>query len=96
MYEAWHWRAHISHLLGEWQDCYACAKKIDTLTPGTHHLVKPAVWSWWGYDLVALAAHNLGNNIEAVKYGELAIAGNDNDVRLKNNLKFYNEAIQNA
>jgi len=90
-YESWHWRAHIAHLRGKWQDCNNFASKILTLDRQDHHLVKPAVWEWWGYDLMALSFHKLGKHNEAIEYGELALAGNLENERLKKNMKIYIE-----
>lgn len=92
-YEAWHWRAHIAHLLGKWPETFESATKILNLERHRHHLVKPEVWNWWGYDLIALSAHKLGNQVEAVKYGELALQGSPEDSRLKANLAAYRSAL---
>ena len=91
-YETWHWRAHIAHLLKNWDETLFSAKKIDSLERQTHHLVKPDVWKWWGFDLVALAAHNLGDNETALVYGQKALQGVPHDGRLTNNLKTYKDA----
>ena len=88
-YEAWHWRAHIAHLMEEWSDAREFASKIETLHKGNHHLVKPEVWEWWGYDLLALANHKLNNQKDAIKYGAMALMANPNEQRLKSNLEFY-------
>jgi len=93
-YEAWHWRAHICHLLGKWSETNEFSKKILELSRQSHHLVKPEIWDWWGYDLIALSAHKLGNQVEAVKYGQLAIEGSPSDLRLQENLRFYTEALK--
>jgi tetratricopeptide (TPR) repeat protein len=93
-YEAWHWRAHIYHMLSRWSETNEFSKKIFELSRQSHHLVKPEVWQWWGYDLIALSAHKLGNQVEAIKFGQLAIDGSPDDQRLKDNLKFYTEALK--
>lgn len=93
-YEAWHWRAHIAHLMGEWQECFVSASKIDTLTRHNHHLVKPEIWEWWGYDLMALSAHRLGNHQLAVLYGSMATEAAPSDKRLKTNLEYYTDALR--
>ena len=91
-YEAWHWHSHICHLLELWQECFHSASKILILEKHTHHLVKPEIWKWWGYDLLALSAHYLGKNNIAILYGSKAVQGSPNDVRLQKNLEFYNAA----
>jgi hypothetical protein len=59
-----------------------------------HHLVKPSVWEWWGFDLLALASHKVGNHSEAVFYGEKASYAKQ-DMRLSKNLDFYKKALVN-
>jgi glycosyltransferase involved in cell wall biosynthesis len=88
-YEAWHWRAHIAHLQSKWEDCNIFASKILTLDRQDHHLVKPIVWEWWGYDLMALSFNKLGKHRDAIKYGELALTGNPENERLQKNMKIY-------
>jgi FkbM family methyltransferase len=94
-YEAWHWRAHIAHLNSKWTECLEFANKRMTLERQSHHLVKPDVWDWWGYDLVALASANLKKVEDAVIYGDLAVRGAPNNDRLKRNLRFYMEERDN-
>jgi len=93
-YEAWHWRAHIAHLHNEWNECLDYSSRLLLLKRQTHHLVKPEVWTWWGYDLIALASHRLGLHEDAVKYGELALAGAPEIERLRNNLKYYKIGLE--
>lgn len=88
-YEVWHWRAHIAHLRGKWIECLDFANKRLSLARQNHHLVKPEVWEWWGYDLIALASHNLGNHFDAVRFGKMAIQGDNFNKRLENNLTYY-------
>lgn len=92
-YEAWHWRAHISHLLGKWQETFEFSSKLLMLGRQSHHLVKPEVWTWWGYDLMALSAHNLRRHEDAIQYGEMAVAARPEDARLQSNLRYYKEAF---
>lgn len=88
-YEAWHWKAHILHFLQEWQQVLDNASMIRQLPRGVHPFVRESVWSWWGYDLMALSAHKLGRNDEAVEYGKIALAGSPFDPRLRRNLEIY-------
>jgi glycosyltransferase involved in cell wall biosynthesis len=92
-YEAWHWRAHIAHLNDEWAECLEFASRRLDLSKQTHHLVKSDAWEWWGYDLMALASHRLGLHKDAVLYGEVALEGNPQNVRLADNLRFYTLAL---
>lgn len=90
-YEAWHWQAHIAHLMNEWELCFDSAKKIERLKRQTHHLVKPEVWEWWGYDLIALSSSKLELTEFAILYGKKALNGSPQDERLAKNLDFYLE-----
>jgi glycosyltransferase involved in cell wall biosynthesis len=92
-YEAWHWRAHIAHLHNEWNECLEFSSKRLELKRQTHHLVKPDVWEWWGWDLMALANHRLGLNEDALQYGNLAFEGDPENSRLSKNLNFYEQAL---
>jgi glycosyltransferase involved in cell wall biosynthesis len=94
-YEAWHWRAHIAHLHNEWAECLEFASMRLELSRQSHHLVKPDVWEWWGYDLIALASHRLGIHEDAVMYGAIAAVAAPGIERLAKNLEFYKSASQN-
>ena len=54
--------------------------------------MKPDVWNWWGYDLMALSCHRLGLHEEALVYGEIALAAAPGDQRLERNLAYYKNA----
>lgn len=95
-YEVWHWRAHIAHLHGKWEECLEFSKKRLTLERQSHHLVKPDVWDWWGYDLIALASHKLKQNEDAFFYGETAFFANSGNQRLRRNLDFYRAAKRSS
>lgn len=88
-YETWHWRAHICHLQNKWEECFEFSEKILTLNRQNHHLVKPEVWEWWGFDLMALSAHQTNRSSEAVYFGKRALSANPDDKRLLKNLDFY-------
>lgn len=93
-YEGWHWRAHIAHLHGDWKSCREFSFKRLSLERQNHHLVKPEVWEWWGYDLMALSSHKLNLNDDAVLYGKLALSSAPLDERLQKNLSFYQNASE--
>jgi len=92
-YEAWHWLAHTCNLMGEWTECLFAAKRIDILDRQSHHLVKPEVWQYLGYDLAALSANALHMYETAIFYGEKALAGVPDDQRLYWNLEAYRRAL---
>lgn len=95
-YESWHWHAHVCHLLELWQECFHSSSKILILDRQDHHLVKPEVWEWWGWDLLALSAHKVGDHQRAVTFGSRALSFSPNDQRLKTNLQFYKSSLQSS
>lgn len=92
-YEAWHWRAHLAHLHGDWQTCRESSFKRLELKKQDHHLVKPDVWDWWGYDLMALSSHKLNFHADAIKFGEIAAQAKPDNSRLQSNLEYYVKAL---
>ena len=92
-YEAWYWRANVAHLRGEWDECLLFASKILYLQRGQNHLVRPDVWEWRGFDLIALASYKLGKAEDAVKYGRMALENAPEVERLASNLKYYEQQL---
>jgi hypothetical protein len=76
---------------GVWETCKITARCEKT----AHYLSSEELWAWRLYDMQALSAHNLGDKAKAVKYGKLAVEGNPADLRLHNNMKFYEMGIEN-
>ena len=95
-YEAWHWRAHIAHLMEEWSDAREFASKIETLHKGNHHLVKPEVWEWWGFDLFALSSHKLQIDNDAIKYGTLAYQNNQQNYTFQKKISIIDVPFNNS
>ncbi len=60
----------------------------------SHHLVKPEIWEWHGYDLLALGAYNLKRYSEAFEYGTKALQSAPGIQRLRDNLNFYSKALE--
>jgi hypothetical protein len=60
-------------------------------------LVKPWVWDFAGYDLLALSSSRLGLAADALKYGQLALDGAPPQEveRLSANLRDYTQAAGN-
>jgi len=96
-YEMWHWRAHLAFISGNWQECRDFAIKILELQRQDHHLVKPWVWDFAGYDLLALSSSRLGLASDALKYGQMALDGAPPQEveRLSANLRDYQIAAGN-
>ena len=66
--------------------CLAVTQKRDGFTQD------PRAWSATVYDIGALAAYNLGLHGQALTWGQQALSMSPDDVRLKKNLEFYQEA----
>jgi glycosyltransferase involved in cell wall biosynthesis len=75
---------------GMWETC----KKVAACEPTKHYLSSEALWRWQLDDMRALAAHYLGDKRKAVKYGQMAYDNNPADLRLKNNMDWYNKGIE--
>ena len=79
-----------SNWSGMWETC----KKVAECEPTKHYLSSESLWSWQLDDMRALAAHYLGDRRKAIKYGRVAHENNPTDVRLKNNLDWYEKGIE--
>ena len=75
---------------GMWETC----KKVAECEPTKHYLSSEALWRWQLDDMRALSAHYLGDKRKAMKYGRLAYDNNPTDMRLKNNLDWYEKGIE--
>ena len=76
----------------DWARCYLAAKKCIGITYRRDGFTyDPAAWSWYIYDYAALAAYNLGLYSEALDYGEEALKLSPGDLRLKQNVEFYDK-----
>lgn len=74
----------------DWGACYLAARQcLDCQNRRDGFTYDERAWSWSGYDIAALAAHNLGIRRDAIAWGQQALELNPNDTRLKNNLAFY-------
>jgi glycosyltransferase involved in cell wall biosynthesis len=73
-----------------WADCYEFA--LDALkieSKPLDYLCEEFAWGELPYDLAAIAAWNLGDKENAIKYGEIASSLAPNSTRLKDNLSYY-------
>lgn len=85
-------RAHLAYLQSDWNTCYRFAIQILTHVRFESILVRIDYWDWYMFDLIALSSYNLGRIDEAIHFGKLAIEGNPDDDRLKENLRYYEKA----
>lgn len=74
----------------DWQMMkFACLRALDIKDRPSTYICEPGAWGAPIYDLLALAAHNLGDKQIAQSAGLKAVQLNPNDERLKANLTFY-------
>jgi glycosyltransferase involved in cell wall biosynthesis len=79
---------------GDWGGVWETCKLVAASAKTDHYLSSEALWRWQLDDMRGLSAHYLGDRDKAVQYGELALAGNPDDERLKTNLRFYRAGIE--
>lgn len=88
--EPWVELADLARRTDQWQLSYNCATRALTIEDkALVYTMDPSVWGAKPHDLLALAAHNIGFQDEAVEHGALAAQLAPHDPRLKSNLEFY-------
>lgn len=85
-------RCHYSD--SNWIEIWETSKKVAACERSNHYLGSSAIWDWFLDDMRALACHYLGDKRKALKYGKYAIEGNPTEIRLKNNMNFYEIGIE--
>lgn len=88
--EPWVELAQSCYARHDWQGCYDAA--LRSLEVKDKHLVytmNPEVWGALPHDLLAIAAHHLGNKEMAVEHGSKAVELDPTNNRLVSNLEFY-------
>lgn len=74
----------------DWKSCYQFAwAAVQIVDKPLDYLCEPEAWGWLPWDLLALAAWNLGDFYTARAAGEEALSRCPNDSRLQTNLEFY-------
>lgn len=90
--EAWVELAQHHYDSGAWAEGYASAVEAIGIgdTPQTLNYQREAfAWGERAYDLASICAHRMGDNVNALKYGTIALGMAPDNERLKNNLQFY-------
>ena len=88
--EPWVELSDLARKTEQWKLSYECAKQALTIKDkALVYTMDPSVWGSKPHDLVALAAHHLGKQDEAVEHGQIACELEPGDDRLKRNLEFY-------
>lgn len=74
----------------DWINCYKYAKEAVAIEEKPlDYLCEEFAWNDLPWDLLALAAYNLGKKLEAVDYGKKALKYAPDNERLARNLAFY-------
>lgn len=77
-----------------WPGCLFYAEEAcKILERPTDYLTEPQAWGSGPYDLAAVAAYNLGIYDHALYRGEQAVDQDPDNERLKDNLEFYQKAV---
>lgn len=88
--EPWVELSDLARRTEQWQLSYDCATRaLEIKDKALVYTMDPSVWGAKPHDLLALAAHYLGNREKAVEHGSIACELEPNDARLKRNLEFY-------
>jgi len=86
--------ADYYHRQKRWEECLAVAmRSLEYTERDLAFISEEWAWTHTPYDLIAVAAWNLGAYETAVEYGKKAVEITPNDERLQTNLKFYQEKI---
>jgi hypothetical protein len=92
--EVWTDLARHYYIAENWIGMYFAAKRAITIPYSAGlYLTEPDAYGWWPNDMVALAAHRIGLDKEALHHGQVAVDLNPTDQRLKDNLIWYKKAL---
>lgn len=93
--EAWAEYAGIAYGQERWRMCYdAILKALEITDPGTSVFLEPEAWSERVYDLGSIAAWHLGHVDESLKLAEQAAALAPHIERLRANVAWIKERIE--
>lgn len=95
MREPWLQVARTSRSLNDWQTAYwAAAKALAVTEKLPSSFGDGEAWGAPPHDELALAAHNLGHDEQAVAEGEKALSLDPDNSRLKSNLEWYYKRVR--
>jgi len=79
----------------DWESCYKYASEaVAVAEKPLDYLCEDFAWGALPHDLLSIAAWNLKKYEDAIKHGKLALSYYPEDIRLKNNLVFFEAALQ--
>lgn len=88
--ESWYALAKYYQKIESWKQCITAIKAaLDIKEPAGDYMTDAAAWGSDPYDVAALASYYLGNQEEALTYGQKAIEISPDNERLADNLLWY-------
>lgn len=92
--EPWLELARVANAARDWNTCYWAVRKcLEIKQRGMTYMSDGACWGVEPYDLGALAAYYAGLYTQALELGQQALDLNPTDVRLQNNMQFYQDKL---
>lgn len=86
--------ANLYYAQADWAKCYDAAKfALEIKNKPLDYLCEDFAWGALPHDLLAISAYNLKKYGEALAHGRIAVALDNSDQRLKDNLEFYASAF---
>lgn len=88
--EPWCELAKLMYMQHRWAECFAYSMRaLQIVDREQVYTCDPEVWGHWAHDLAAISAHWLGMKEIAIQQGKLAIEKSPNELRLRDNLMYY-------
>lgn len=92
--EPWCELAMLFYRMGRWPECYAASMRaLGIKDRQLVYTCDPAVWGHWAHDLASISAWHMGLKDVSLEQAQIAVEHSPDDARLKNNLKFIENAI---
>ena len=88
--EPWCELAKLMYMQHRWAECFAYSMRaLQIVNREQVYTCDPEVWGHWPHDLAAISAYWLGLKDVAVQQGILALEKSPHDLRLQNNVRYY-------
>jgi hypothetical protein len=93
--EPWCELAMLMYRQSRWEECFAASMRaLKIRDKQLVYTCDPAVWGYWAHDLASISAWHLGLKDIALEQAKIAAKMEPNDLRLKANLEYILNAIQ--
>lgn len=92
--EPWCELALLMYLQHRWEECFSAAMRaLKIKDKQLVYTCDPAVWGHWAHDLASIAAYHMKLLDISLEQAKLALEKSPEDERLKSNLRFVQDAI---